>query len=82
MAYWLLKTEPEEFSWDDQLKRAPRVKSGAACAIRCAPSSADHEEGDRAFFYHTGDESRSGSLKLSASTIPIQQPARTSRGSS
>ena len=21
MAYWLLKTEPEEFSWDDQVKR-------------------------------------------------------------
>ena len=21
MAYWLLKTEPEEFSWDDQLER-------------------------------------------------------------
>ncbi len=21
MAYWLMKTEPEEFSWDDQVKR-------------------------------------------------------------
>jgi len=21
MAYWLMKTEPEEFSWDDQIKR-------------------------------------------------------------
>jgi len=22
MAYWLMKTEPEEFSWDDQVKRS------------------------------------------------------------
>ena len=21
VAYWLMKTEPEEFSWDDQVKR-------------------------------------------------------------
>ena len=24
MAYWLLKTEPEEFSWDDQVKRGAK----------------------------------------------------------
>src|SRR5215467_5117511 len=24
MAYWLLKTEPETFSWDDQLKRGAK----------------------------------------------------------
>ena len=24
MAYWLLKTEPEEFSWDDQVGRGAK----------------------------------------------------------
>lgn len=24
MAYWLLKTEPDEYSWDDQLKRGAK----------------------------------------------------------
>ena len=24
MAYWLLKTEPEEFSWDDQVQRGAK----------------------------------------------------------
>jgi predicted RNA-binding protein with PUA-like domain len=24
MAYWLLKTEPEEFSWDDQVARGAK----------------------------------------------------------
>ena len=24
MAYWLLKTEPETFSWDDQVKRGAK----------------------------------------------------------
>ncbi len=32
MAYWLLKTEPEEFSWDDQVKRGAKGESGPACA--------------------------------------------------
>ena len=24
MAYWLLKTEPDEYSWDDQVKRGSK----------------------------------------------------------
>ena len=24
MAYWLMKTEPEEFSWNDQVKRGAK----------------------------------------------------------
>ena len=33
MAYWLMKTEPEEFSWDDQVKRGAKGEIGRACAI-------------------------------------------------
>ena len=29
MAYWLLKTEPDEYSWNDHLKRGAKDKSEA-----------------------------------------------------
>jgi predicted RNA-binding protein with PUA-like domain len=57
MAYWLLKTEPEEFSWNDQVK----------CGAKGTPWSGvrnftarrhlkEMKKGDQALFYHTGDE--------------------------
>ena len=57
MAYWLLKTEPEEYSWNDQVKRG--VKGEAWSGVRNFTARANLKEmkvGDRAFFYHTGDE--------------------------
>jgi len=57
MAHWLLKTEPEEFSWDDQLKRG--TKGEAWTGVRNFTARANMtnmKKGDHAFFYHTGDE--------------------------
>jgi predicted RNA-binding protein with PUA-like domain len=57
MAYWLLKTEPEEFSWDDQVKRG--AKGEAWTGVRNFTARGHMKEmknGDHAFFYHTGDE--------------------------
>jgi predicted RNA-binding protein with PUA-like domain len=57
MAHWLLKTEPEEFSWDDQLKRG--AKGEAWTGVRNFTARANTtamKKGDHAFFYHTGDE--------------------------
>jgi predicted RNA-binding protein with PUA-like domain len=57
MAYWLLKTEPEEFSWDDQVKRG--AKGEAWTGVRNFTARGHMKEmkkGDLAFFYHTGDE--------------------------
>ena len=57
MAYWLLKTEPEEFSWDDQVKRGP--KGEAWTGVRNFTARANlkaMKKGEQAFFYHTGDE--------------------------
>ncbi|HVU40105.1 MAG TPA: EVE domain-containing protein, partial [Xanthobacteraceae bacterium] len=57
MAYWLLKTEPEEFSWDQQIKRG--AKGEAWSGVRNF-SARNHlkemKKGDKFFFYHTGDE--------------------------
>ena len=57
MAYWLLKTEPEEFSWDDQVKRG--AKGEAWTGVRNFTARGHLKEmkkGDKFFFYHTGDE--------------------------
>ena len=57
MAYWLLKTEPEEFSWDDQVKRGAKgeVWSGVR-NFTARRHLQEMKKGDQAFFYHTGDE--------------------------
>ena len=57
MAYWLLKTEPDEYSWDDQVKRGG--KGEAWTGVRNFTARRHLEEmkkGDKFFFYHTGDE--------------------------
>ena len=57
MAYWLLKTEPEEFSWDDQKKSG--AKGGAWTGVRNFTARRYLKEmtkGDNFFCYHTGDE--------------------------
>ena len=43
MAYWLMKTEPGAWSWDQQVKAAPRARRGPACAIT-PPSQSDEDE--------------------------------------
>jgi predicted RNA-binding protein with PUA-like domain len=59
MAYWLLKTEPEEFSWDDQVKRGAKGEAWTGVRNWTARRHLDAmKKGDLAFFYHTGDEKR------------------------
>lgn len=59
MAYWLLKTEPEVFSWDEQAKRG--AKGEPWSGVRNAQARINlraMKKGDLAFFYHTSDEKR------------------------
>ena len=57
MAYWLLKTEPEEFSWDDQVKRGAKGESWTGVRNFTARGHMkEMKKGEHAFFYHTGDE--------------------------
>ena len=57
MAYWLLKSEPEDYSWDDQVKKGAKgeVWSGVRNFI-ARRHLKEMKKADRAFFYHTGDE--------------------------
>ncbi len=57
MAYWLLKTEPEEFSWDDQVKRGAKGEPWSGVRNFAARRHLkEMKKGEKFFFYHTGDE--------------------------
>jgi predicted RNA-binding protein with PUA-like domain len=57
MAYWLLKTEPEEFSWDDQVKRGQKGEPWSGVRNFTARKHLkEMKKGEKAFFYHTGDQ--------------------------
>ena len=57
MAHWLLKTEPEEFSWDDQVKRGAKGEPWTGVRNFIARGNLKAmKKGEHAFFYHTGKE--------------------------
>jgi predicted RNA-binding protein with PUA-like domain len=57
MAYWLMKTEPEEFSWDDQVKRGAKGEPWNGVRNFIARKNLkEMKKGEKFFFYHTGDE--------------------------
>jgi predicted RNA-binding protein with PUA-like domain len=52
-----MKTEPEEFSWDDQVKRGKKGEAWSGVRNFTARKNLkDMKKGDKFFFYHTGDE--------------------------
>jgi predicted RNA-binding protein with PUA-like domain len=57
MAYWLLKTEPDTYSWDTQVERGAKGEPWTGVRNFTARRHLkEMKKGDRAFFYHTGDE--------------------------
>jgi predicted RNA-binding protein with PUA-like domain len=57
MAHWLLKTEPEDFSWADLIARGPQGEPWTGVRNHQAKNFLkDMAVGDLAFIYHTGDE--------------------------
>jgi len=57
VAHWLLKTEPEEFSWDDQVKRGAKGEAWTGVRNFIARGNLKAmKKGEHAFFYHTGKE--------------------------
>jgi predicted RNA-binding protein with PUA-like domain len=57
MAYWLMKTEPDSYSWDDQVKKGAKGEPWTGVRnFRAREHLKAMKKGDLAFFYHTGDE--------------------------
>jgi predicted RNA-binding protein with PUA-like domain len=55
MAYWLLKTEPQAYSWDDLARDKKTAWDGVTNALALKHIRTMHK-GDLALIYHTGDE--------------------------
>ncbi len=55
MNYWLVKTEPEEYSWDDLVAEKRCVWDGVK-APKALKNMSQMKPGDRLFIYHTGKE--------------------------
>jgi predicted RNA-binding protein with PUA-like domain len=55
MNYWLVKTEPDTFSWDDLVRDKKTVWDGVR-NFQARNNLKGMKNGDLAFFYHTGDE--------------------------
>jgi predicted RNA-binding protein with PUA-like domain len=52
MAYWLVKSEPDAFSWDQQVANGVEPWTGVRNAL-AANNLRAMAKGDRAFFYHS-----------------------------
>ena len=54
MAYWLMKSEPDVFGWDDQVKRGAKGEPWTGVRNHTAKLNLiKMKKGDRAFFYHS-----------------------------
>ena len=54
MAHWLFKSEPNVWSWDDQVRKSTEHWDGVRNHTAKLNMMA-MKRGDRAFFYHSGD---------------------------
>ena len=56
MKYWLLKTEPKEWSWQQQVKSGGKgVEWSGVRNFQAAKNLRNMKKGDKCFFYHTGE---------------------------
>lgn len=55
MQYWLMKSEPSAWSWDQQVKKKVESWNGVR-NYQAANNMKAMRLGDRAFFYHSVDE--------------------------
>jgi predicted RNA-binding protein with PUA-like domain len=59
LSYWLLKTEPETWSWEDQKKRGAKGEPWSGVRnYQAANHMKAMKRGDLCFFYHSGEERR------------------------
>lgn len=69
MAFWLLKTEPGQYSWDDLVKDGETAWTGVANPQAQANLRA-MKEGDRAVVYHSGEKRAVGVAEVVRTAYP------------
>ena len=56
MSYWLVKSEPDAWSWDEQVKAGAKGTAWTGVRNHTAKQNLmKMKKGDRAFFYHSGE---------------------------
>jgi predicted RNA-binding protein with PUA-like domain len=55
MAHWLVKSEPDTWSWDQHVKKGVDAWTGVR-NFQARTHLKNMKKGDKVFFYHTGDE--------------------------
>ena len=56
MNYWLIKSEPDSWSWDMQAKKGDKGEAWTGVRNHTAKQNLTKmKKGDRAFFYHSGE---------------------------
>ena len=57
MSHWLMKSEPDVFSWDDLVKTGQKGEPWTGVRNHTAKQNLmKMEKGDRTFFYHSGED--------------------------
>jgi len=70
MAYWLLKTEPGTYSWDDLARDRKATWDGISNAL-ALKHLRTMNKGDLALIYHTGDERQAvGIAEITSTPYP------------
>jgi predicted RNA-binding protein with PUA-like domain len=82
MAYWLVKSEPSAWSWDQQVAKG--AKGEAWTGVRnftARQNLVAMKKGDRAFFYHSNEGKEIVGIPIRP-TVPANSSASTSRPTS
>ncbi len=69
MAYWLLKTEPGAYAWDDLVREGTTAWTGVSNAQAQANLRA-MQAGDRAIIYHSGEKRAVGVAEVVRTAYP------------
>ncbi|SFH06925.1 Predicted RNA-binding protein, contains PUA-like domain [Palleronia marisminoris] len=72
MNYWLMKTEPAEWSWDDQVAKGAKGEEWSGVRnYQARNKMREMQVGDRAFFYHSQtDKACVGIVEVTAPAHP------------
>jgi len=69
MAYWLLKTEPDAYAWDDLVREGVTAWTGVTNAQAQANLHA-MQAGDRTIIYHSGEKRAVGIAEVVRTAYP------------
>jgi predicted RNA-binding protein with PUA-like domain len=69
MAYWLLKTEPGTYAWEDLLREGATAWTGIANA-QAQENLRAMKRGDRAVIYHSGEKRAVGVAEVVRTAYP------------